>query len=97
MCSCYMNLEKLDTDFYIVNTFDSLSHEVKKLENQLSKNERKWNAFDTQSKRTKKKENPSINYIMNGIQIWMKAYECKYLIYPFNSNYAHHHHNSGAE
>ena len=36
-----MNFETLDTDFSIENTFDSFSHEVRKLENQLSNNERK--------------------------------------------------------
>lgn len=38
MCSCYPNLE---TDFYIENISDSLRHEIKKLENQLSKTKRK--------------------------------------------------------
>lgn len=47
MCSYYPNLETLNTDFHIENIFDSLRNEVKKLENQFSKNKRKCNAFDT--------------------------------------------------
>lgn len=41
MYSCYPNLKTLNTNFHIENIFDSLRNEVKKLENQLSKNKRK--------------------------------------------------------
>lgn len=73
MYSSYMNFEMQDTGFHIENIFDYFSHEIKKLENQLSKHERNGNVFDTQ------KEPKGINYIISGIQIWMEAYECKYL------------------